>query len=81
MPREVDEAFCRQQEETPQLQDLIFMGNFSHLDCSRMNSIIDINNPGNFWYVLVVIDAKAHELSRGDFLLDLLILKERERTI
>lgn len=41
MPKEVDEVFCRQQEETPQLLDLVFIGDFSHLDCCRVSSIID----------------------------------------
>ena len=74
---EVDEAFFREQEETSQLQDLVLVGDFSHLDSCRMSTMTGYKQTRKFLgcvndnFLMQVL----HELTRGDFLPDLLMLK------
>lgn len=74
----VDEAFMRQQEETSQFQDLVLMGDFSHLDSCRMSNMTGYNPTRGFLgcvndnFLMQVL----HALSREGFLLDLLMLKK-----
>lgn len=68
------------QEETSQLQNLIIIGALSHLDSCRMSNMTGYKksrkclgcvNKNFFMQVL-------HKLTRGNFLLDLLMFKKRQ---
>lgn len=74
---EVDEVF-RQQEETSQLQDLVFMGELSYLDSCRMSKMTGYKQSGKFLgcvndnFLMQVL----HEMTRWHFLLEPLMVKK-----
>lgn len=75
---EGDEAFFRQQEETSQLQHLVLMGDFSHVDSCRMSDMTGYEQSRTFLGCVNdnVLIQVLYELTRGDFLLDLSMLKK-----